>query len=281
MCENLKRDIIDHISKIANMQNNVLDLPIELLEKIVDKGLSRHDVHNFQMVSTETRAVITGYAHSFIDALYSHCKHDARQVFVRLVLHPEDALVQEIIKLGRLRHAIALLCEKRDVLSLYSFSEFREMLINVLYVSGYSINTRAHMHEYIIEQGKRSVPGFLGLNPYNLELMYDQICYQDSARTDVVQLLLQKGLPIRKHMLHRAVVSHALDIFATVMQFINNHHLHDTHTLVHVKDVYDIVQEYVATLQTVDYQYLNMCAQKRFIFYVECMSLMSNVIPKI
>ena len=148
-------------------------------------------------------------------------------------------------------------------------------------MSAYSINTRAQLHEYLIEQGKRAVPGFLGLDPYNLELMYEQVCQQDHTRTDVVRLLLKMGLQVRKQMLHRAVVSRALDIFATVMQFVKDEHIYDTQTLAHVGHVYDVVQQYAGTLQTVDYEYLDMCAQNRFMFYVKCMSLMSNVIPVI
>ena len=261
---------------------NLLDLPSELLEKILgDDLLSRHDVHNLQMVSTGANASTTQYAHSLLDALYGNCKQDARQVLVRLLLHPEDAHVQEMIKLGRLQHVIAFLCEKQCVIALYSYCEFREMLVRFLHVAAYSIDTRARMLEYLIDQGKNGIPGFVGFNRYNLELVYDQICQQDPTRTDVVQLLLQKGLNIGKYIMNRAVVNRALDILAVILEFVKHHHIHDRYILANVRDMYEIVQQYAATLQTVDFEYLNTGAQNRFIFYVKCMSLMSHVIPKI
>lgn len=257
----------------------LLDLPLMLLEKVVADGLSRHDVRNMQMVCTETKSFITQYALSVMEALYSQCQYDPQQVLMRLVLHPEDAHVQEIIKLGQLRHAIGFLCEKQGVIPLYSFGEFRDMLMRLFYVSGYSINTRGRMLAYLIDQGKRSMPAFDGLSNDNLDLMYNQICRQDVTRIDVVQLLLQNGLHIRKFMLYQAVINRALDILGCVLRFMKGHALHDRHALLDVKGVYEIVQEHAFTLQMVDYDYLDTEAQNRFIFYVKCMSLMSQVIP--
>lgn len=256
----------------------MLDLPLVLLEKVVADGLSRHDVQNIQMVSTETNAFITQYAMSLIDALYGQCRQDARQVLVRLVLHPEDNHVREIIKLGRLRHAIGFLCEKQRVIPLYSFAEFREMLMHLFYVSDYSMDTRARMLAYLIDQGKRSMSGFDGLSNTYMELMYDHVCKKDATRIDVVQLLLQNGLHIRKFILYQAVIYRAMDIFACILRFAKQHARHDTHVVSDIKHVYEIVQEHAFTLQMVDYDFLDTDAQNRFTFYVECMSLMTQVI---
>eukprot|EP00983_Pelagomonas_calceolata_P134903 1162104-Pelagomonas_calceolata.AAC.4 len=230
------------------------------------------------MVSTETNAFITQYAMSLIDALYSLCQQDARKVLMRLVLHPEDTHVREIIKLGRLRHAISFLCEKQRVIPLYSFAEYREMLMHLFYVCEYSMDTRARMLAYLINQGKQSIPGFDGLSNDYLELMYDEICKQDATRIDVVQLLLQNGLLIRKFILYQAVIYRAMDIFVCILQFVKEHDRHDTHVVSDIKHVYEIVQGHASTLQMADYDYLDTDTQNRLILYVECMSLMSQVI---
>lgn len=259
------------------------DLPVGILEKIVTHPiLSPQDISNFAASSQSHHAYTAQHVHLLVDIVGNGCK-DKTNVLERLMLHThDDPCVAEIVRIGRLLHAITYACKKQNIFSKYNYHAFLELITKFMYVPDLSISLRSCVIKYLVARARGCIL-LMGdgscLEQGHFNLVFGKICREDKMRIDVVELLLMNGLHIRKFMIYDTVVNHAPYILACIIDFVRKNNMMNAQICNDIRCVYDMVESNKKTLRSVEFHYLDPNSQKRLIHYYSCMRILKSIIP--